>query len=135
MAADAIADLIRAHARSFTSGDVRWVERHVEQSADLRVIGTAPGESLAGEEAFSTFRKEAAAADGTLSAEVSDVEAFSDGDVGWGSAQVTFRTATGMVARARSTMVFRNDGDTWRLVQLHTSVPVPDEAAFEVDAD
>ncbi len=49
--------------------------------------------------------------------------------------RVTFRTATGMVARARSTMVFRNNGDTWRLVQLHTSVPVPDEVAFEVDAD
>ena len=125
--------LIAGYFRSFTAGDPGWVEHHVANGAELRLIGTNSEEWLDGVDAFTRFRGEAEAAIGTLAAEVSDAEAYSTGEVGWGACRVRFTTADGQVARARFSVVFARVDGTWKVVSAHTSIPVPDEDAFSVE--
>ena len=128
-----LGELITGYFASFTSGDPDWVERHVLRSDELRLIGTNAEEWLQGTDAFDVFRREAAAATGTLDASLSDVEAYSLGDVGWGAGLVRFAVPSGQTAQARFSVVFVAVDGTWKVVSSHTSIPVPDEDAFSAD--
>ncbi|MGI9577358.1 MAG: nuclear transport factor 2 family protein [Microthrixaceae bacterium] len=128
-----ICDLVSGYFRSFTAGDPDWVERHVLNGDHLRLIGTNAEEWLDGTDGFETFRHEAAGATGALTAALSDVEAFSHGEVGWGAALVRFTLPNGLSTRARFSAVVVSIGGTWKVVNSHTSIPVPDEEAFSAD--
>ena len=128
-----LCDLVSGYFRSFTTGDSDWVERHVLNGDELRLIGTNAGEWLDGTDGYDTFRHEAAGATGALTATLSDVEAFSYGEVGWGAALVRFTLAGGLSARARFSAVFVSVDGMWKVVSSHTSIPVPDEDAFSPD--
>lgn len=128
-----LGELIAGYFRSFTVGDPGWVERHVLKGAELRLIGTNPAEWPQGVDAFMLFRQEAAAATGTLGAEVSDIEAYSQGETGWGAGRVRFTTGDGQVARARFSAVFVLVDGVWKVVSSHTSIPVPDDDAFSAE--
>lgn len=125
-----LGELITGYFASFTSGDPDWVDRHVLRGDELRLIGTNAEEWLAGRDAFEVFRREAAAAAGTLDATLWDIEAYSMGDVGWGAGLVRFALPSGLTARARFSVVFVAVDGTWRVVSSHTSLPVSDEDAF-----
>ena len=125
-----LCDLISGYFRSFTTGDSDWVERHVLNGGKLRLIGTNAEEWLNGTDGFETFLHEAANATGALKATLSDIEAFSEGEVGWGAALVRFELPSGLTARARFSVVFVSIDGTWKMVSSHTSIPVPDEDAF-----
>ena len=86
-----------------------------------------------GTDGYDTFRHEAAGAPGALITALSDVEAFTHGEVGWGAALVRFTLPSGLSARARFSAVFVSIDGTWKVVSSHTSVPVPDEDAFSPD--
>ena len=128
-----IAELIAGYFASFTSGDPEWVERHVVRGDELRLIGTNVEEWLQGTTAFDLFRREAAAATGTIDASLSDIEAYSMGEVGWGAGLVRFTVPSGLTAQARFSAVFVTIDGTWKVVSSHTSIPVPDEDAFSAD--
>ena len=123
-------DLIAGYFNAFTAGDVEWVDRHVSRDPALRLIGTDPSEWLRGGAGFELFRREAASANGALTAELSEIEAYRDGAVGWGAVLVEFTNRAGAIARARFSVVFRVEGDEWRMVSSHTSVAVPDADVF-----
>ena len=123
-------ELIVGYFESFTVGDPAWVERHVVNGAELRLIGTSADEWMEGAQAFSAFQREAAAANGTLNADVSDVEAYSEGDVGWGAAVASFTIPSGQSARSRFSVVFIKSAGTWKVVSAHNSIAVRDEDAF-----
>ena len=126
-------ELIAEYFESFTVGDPEWVDRHVVNSPELLLIGTGPDEWLDGEHGLSVFRQEATVATGTLDAEVSHIEAYSQGEVGWGAARVRFTIPTGQTARTRFTAVFLLRDGVWKLVSAHNSVAVSDEDAFSTD--
>ena len=128
-----LCDLVSGYFRSFTTGDSDWVERHVLNGDELRLIGTNAEEWLDGTDGYDTFRHEAAGATGALTATLSDVEAVSYGEVGWGAALVRFTLAGGLSARARFSAVFVSVDGMWTVVSSHTSIPVPDEDAFSPD--
>ena len=128
-----LCDLVSGYFQSFTAGDPDWVERHVLNGDELRLIGTNAGEWLGGTNGFATFLQEAAGATGALTATLSDVEAFSHGEVGWGAALVRFTIPNGLWAQARFSAVFVSVDGTWKVVGSHTSIPVPDEDAFSAD--
>jgi hypothetical protein len=106
------------------------VERYVLNGEELRLIGTNAEEWLNGADGFETFRHEAEGATGALNATLSDVEAFSHGEVGWGAALVRFTLPSGSSAHARFSVVFVNIDGTWKVVSSHTSIAVSDEVAF-----
>jgi len=128
-----VGELISGYFASFTSGDPDWVERHVLRSDELRLIGTNAEEWLQGTDAFDVFRRESAAATGALGASLSDIEAYSMGDVGWGAGLVRFTLPNDLTAQARFSAVFVVVDGTWKVVSSHTSLPVPDEDAFSAE--
>mgnify|MGYP001812091197 FL=1 len=111
-----LCDLVNGYFRSFTAGDPDWVDRHVLNGDELRLIGTNAEEWLNGSSGFETFRREAADATGALTATLSDVEAFSHADVGSGAALVRFTLPSGLSARARFSAVFASIDGTWKVV-------------------
>lgn len=125
-----LCDLIAGYFRSFTEGDVDWVDRHVSRDRRLRLIGTDPKEWQKGEAGFDAFRREAATP-GALIVELSEIEAYRAGEVGWGAARVMFTNQDGATAEARFTVVLELDEDAWKVVNSHTSIAVPDSEAFD----
>lgn len=53
------------------------------------------------------------------------VEAFENGDTGWSTCQVRYRTAEDNVVTQRLSLVFTLDSGAWRIIHMHTSVPIP----------
>lgn len=125
--------LIQGYFRSFTTGDPSWVERHVWSGEQLRLIGTSAEEWVGGSSGYEMFLNGARDADGSLTAELDEVEAFSFDDVGWGAGRVRFSIGDGRSARARFSMVFARVDGVWWLVSSHASLPVSDDEAFAVD--
>lgn len=65
-----------------------------------------------------------------ITVERSEVQGFRHGSVGWIVDYPTFILADGRRLRTRLTAVAREEDDSWKLVQLHISVKVPDEVAL-----
>ncbi len=59
-----------------------------------------------------------------------DIQAFSEGSIGWFADQPTIKMADGSEAPARITGVFRQEGGVWKLMQFHFSFGVMNEEAL-----
>jgi SnoaL-like protein len=59
-----------------------------------------------------------------------EIQGFRHDKVGWIVDYPTFVLPDGRSMRTRLTAVTREEGDGWKLVQLHISVAVPDEVAL-----
>ena len=114
---------------AFTAGDVQWVDRHVTRDPALRLVGTDPSEWISGDAEFDLFRREAASANGAYR-RPSRSGGVSRRRRRLGAALVVFTNREGATATARFSVVFRIDGDEWKMVSSHTSVAVPDGDVF-----
>jgi adenylate cyclase len=61
------------------------------------------------------------------------LEAFENGDTGWAAVEQETTLATGQTFVFRITMVFVLEESVWKVVQLHFSIPVPDQEVLDVD--
>jgi ketosteroid isomerase-like protein len=129
-ASDEIRDVIAGWFSAAASGDAGWRDRHVSRRADLRIIGTDPDEWLTGQPAFDFLRNEAETVGGRVSVVLREVEGFREGDVGWGAAVPEITLGDGSKVSPRWSAVFHREDGAWKLVQLHASVAVSNEAAF-----
>lgn len=111
-------------------GDTSWRDRHVSREPETRIIGTDPDEFLSGPRAYEFLKKEAEAVGGKVRVTVGHVEAFQEGDVGWGVALPTITLPDGKAVTPRWSAVFHREGGAWKLVQLHASIPVGNAASF-----
>ncbi len=102
----------------------------MSRAADLRIIGTDPAEWLDGAPAFAFLRDEAATVGGKVTVRLTAVEGFAEGSVGWGAALPEITLADGARVTPRWSAVFHREDDAWKLVQLHASIAVGNEAAF-----
>jgi hypothetical protein len=115
---------------SIVAADNTWRDRHVSRHPALRIIGTDPHEWLSGEPAFAFLKSEADAVGGRVKIELGDVEAFSQGDVGWGVTRPRIALPDGRVVNPRWSAVFRKEDSAWMLVQLHASFGTANADAF-----
>lgn len=125
-----IRDVIAGWFEAAVKGDVGWRDRHVSRDPDLRIIGTDPAEWLKGEPAYAFLRDEAAHVGGKVQVTLREIEAFRQGDVGWGVAIPDITLPDGSRVAPRWSAVFRREGGDWKLVQLHASVAVGNAEAF-----
>ena len=115
--------------------DARSVERLL--SMDLTVaIGTDDEEWDADHAAavagFLTQRREI----GALSVQVGTLRGYSDGTFGWFEDRTLVTFANGESAPLRVTGVVRYQDGRWRLVQVHTSIGLPNaELGLDLDLD
>ncbi|MBI2379015.1 MAG: nuclear transport factor 2 family protein [Deltaproteobacteria bacterium] len=123
-------EVIRGWFAAAAQGDVSWRDRHVSQQAEIRIIGTDPEEFLTGSVAYEFLANEAKAAGGKIRVSVGHVEAYVEGDVGWGVALPTITLPDGKTASPRWSAVFHRENGAWKLIQLHASIPVTNAAAF-----
>jgi len=128
-ASSELRDVFQAWFRYLVAGDASWVERHVSSRAGVRLVGIGPAEWLEGPEVAEYFRGGARAWGGVVRVSAGEIEAYSEGSVGWGLACPILTLSNGRQLSPRWSAVFhREDGD-WRLVQFHASLGIANEAS------
>ena len=125
-----LCNIITGWFKAVETGDITWCDRHISASPDLRVVGTDPEEWLKGALAEAFMRREAVHVVGKLTARVRDIEAYVEGDIGWGIARPEITMLNGGKVTPRWSAVFRRESGEWKMVQLHASVAMGNEAAF-----
>ena len=123
-------DVITGWFKAAESGDAAWRDRHVSSHPSLRIVGTDPDEWLKGEPAYAFLKNEAVTVGGRVRVKVLEVEAYEEGSVGWGLAFPEITLLGGQKVTPRWSAVFHKEDGKWRMVQLHASIPVGNEASF-----
>lgn len=122
--------IIRNWFESVEKGDPSWLDRHLSADPSLRIVGTDPSEWLQGEKAVDLLRSDLAVLAGNASFEIREIEAFSEGDFGWGAAALTITLGAGMKVSPRWSAAFHREAGQWKAVQVHASVGVTNEQLF-----
>ena len=102
---------------------------------DVRWIGTDPNEWWETPAAVSkAWRDQTADAGAPLRITAGDLVAYQQDNVAWVTDRPTFHLADGRIIPFRVTAVWLRESDTWRIVQFHASVGVPNEKLIEEHA-
>jgi hypothetical protein len=120
-------DLIAGWFQAVERGDASWADRYVSRQSGARIVGTDPNEWMDGEQGAAFLSEEARALGGQVKVEMSDLEAFREGSVGWGIARPTITLPNGNQFSPRWAAVFHQENGEWRIVQLHASAGIPNE--------
>ncbi len=112
----------------FETGDVSAIDGILSREKDVLGIGSDPREWWAGDalrEAFLTQIPEMHGAG--MRFEPGDVQAFSEGTVGWVANQPTVKLPDGGEIPMRFTGVCHREDGAWKMVQFHLSVGAMNE--------
>jgi hypothetical protein len=113
----------------FNAGDASAIDDFLSTEEDSQGIGTDPREWWAGADAvraaWNTQVPEMHAAG--MRFEPGDIQAFSEGSVGWFAHQPTLRMPDGSELLARATGVCRRENGVWKMVQFHFSLGMMNE--------
>lgn len=116
----------------FNTGDASGVESFLSSADEVLGVGTDPREWWAGSEAFraawSTQPAEMHAAG--LHFEAGDIQAISEGSVGWFADQPTLKMPDGNGVPMRLTGVCRQEDGAWKMVQFHLSIGAMNEESI-----
>ena len=120
-------DLILGWYENINSGEILGpVERFFSRQQGFLAIGNAPDEwyeSFAS--IFSAYK--GTASQGPLEVKVRDLNAYSEGTVGWTLDRVTLKLPNGSEIPFRHTFVFHKENGEWKIVHAHYSVSVSNE--------
>ena len=122
-------DVMSRFYEALQRGDTAFVERHCSTDPSVRGIGTDPSEWWSGKRLIEVFKEQLEAMGGTMPLFAGEIEAYSEGNVGWVADQPRFRTPDGEMP-VRFTGVFHKEDGAWKLVQAHTSIGVSNEDTF-----
>jgi adenylate cyclase len=116
---------------AIAAGDIEAVGRAISRNKGMVVIGTDPDEWWSDYgDIVRVFTAQTDEQGGGIPIVAGDVEAYSEGDVGWFADRSLFKLSDGTQIPFRHTGVLhREDGD-WRFVQLHASIGVSNEEEF-----
>jgi hypothetical protein len=117
-------DLTRRSYEALSNGDISFLERHVSQEDGVLAIGTDPNEWWAGYDTIIRVFKAQLQEMGALTINASILQAYSDGNVGWGAGQLELRLEDGTVFPLRLTVVYQKQQGEWKIVQWHGSAGV-----------
>jgi ketosteroid isomerase-like protein len=121
-------DLILQWYKSISSGDTLGsAERLFSHQDGLLTIGSDPTEWWEGFEAI-IGAYQATASKGDLAIEVDDLQAYSEGTVGWAADRVVLKMPNGVQVHLRHTFVLHQESGEWKIVRAHYSIGVTNEA-------
>jgi len=121
-------NVIEDYFRALVSGDPAWTDRYISRRAGVRLVGTYPAEWLEGPRVVEFLREEVKALGGVVQVMAIETEAYREGTVGWGVANPILALPDGRQFSPRWSAVFHQEDGDWKLVQLHASVGVTNEA-------
>lgn len=131
---DELAHVVRRLYQAIVAGDIDAIESAFSDDESVLRIGTDSEEWWTTKAAVvGMFRQQFDEASGSSYAaaiEPGDVEAYEEGTVGWVQDQPTFVMPHGATMKGRMTLVFRLEGITWRIVQMHLSFGLPNADTF-----
>ena len=108
----------------FNTGDISAVDDFLSIDENVLGVGTDPREWWAGTDAFraawNTQPAEMHAAG--LRFKPGDVQAFTEGSMGWFADQPTLNMPDGGAVPMRMTGVFHEENGAWKMVQFHLSI-------------
>ncbi len=114
--------------QAMSNGKAEEFEKLLSQEVGTLVIGTDPREWWNGYEVINRFfGQQIMEMGGTMQIVGSDIEAYSEGSVGWSADRATIALNDGTKIPFRGTSVLHREGDNWKLVQWHVSVGAANE--------
>jgi ketosteroid isomerase-like protein len=120
--------LVVAWFEGASRGDTSLVDAHVSPGDGTCLIGSDPGEVFRGGSAVAQFlRSEVEGAGGRATFSPTDIEAFSEGTVGWATTNVTITMPDGRHVSPRWSAVFHMEDGVWKFVQTHASIGIANE--------
>jgi hypothetical protein len=115
----------------FSTGDASVVNDIISSEADILGVGTDPNEWWIAADmrrAFEAQVPEMHAAG--LHFHPGNIQAYSEGSIGWVADQPTLAMPDGNGVPMRLTSVWRQEAGTWKMVQFHLSIGVPNQEAL-----
>ena len=100
--------------------------------ASFRGVGTDADEWWVSGESFKRVLENQLEEMPRFAFDVTRIDAFEDGTVGWAAAGTTLRTTVGDIDFRITAVLVIEDG-IWRVVQWHSSVPIPNEELLGVE--
>jgi len=128
-------DIIHHWFSEAVDGNLAWREALLSTDPNFLMVGTDPGEWLSGQDGRDFLTEAGKVVVGKFDFTVEKLEAFTvQNTFGWGRAQakLQFRESKREI-KPRWTGVFLRDNEQepWKLIFLHTSIGVPNDAVFE----
>jgi ketosteroid isomerase-like protein len=122
---------MQAYATAYRKKDIRTLSALF--APEISGFGSGPDEVIGDHDGFvRQITRDVSQAD-VLSVEFSERKIFGDGRVAWATSKsaITFSIngAPRQTLHGRSTMVLRNTGNRWLIVQLHFSLPFGEQSA------
>ena len=129
-------ELVARWFAAATNGDSSIVDEMVSVDEGVCLIGSDPGEWFCGGDAVMQFlRGEVDNAGGDVKFVPNETEAFEEGTVGWATTMLKITMPDGQRVSPRWSSVFHLEGDSWRIVQTHTSIGVDNDAVGWIYSD
>ena len=125
-----VTETLQAYATAYQKKDIKTLSALF--APEISGFGSGPDEVISNHADFIQHIRRDMSQANILAVEFSDLKIFGDGRVAWATSTSTFIfTINGTKKQAlpgRSTMVFRNTGNRWVIVQLHFSLPYTEQA-------
>ena len=114
-----------------TRGDPSMVDRHVSREEGTLLVGSDPNEWFPGKTAAQFLRTEVKGSGGAVRS-LTDIDAFTEGTVGWAMTRYTLTFPDGGSVSPRWSAVFHREDGEWKIVHLHASIGISnDESGWE----
>jgi adenylate cyclase len=123
-----IEKLVSAWFDAASRGDPSLIDQRVSQDERTLLVGTDPDEWFPGRAAAEYLRGQIDASGG-IQRTLDEVHAFAEGTVGWAVTRFTIAFPDGRSASPRWSAVFHQEDGDWRIVHLHASIGVSNEAS------
>jgi ketosteroid isomerase-like protein len=120
-------DLIFEAANANKEGNFEFWEKHFSKNMNVMTYGTAPSEGINGYEKIIATTKAELSAMKPTSITIHDMQAFSEGSVGWFLVRSTGFYSNGTELPLRTSGVVHKEDGIWKIVMQNTTLEVPDE--------
>jgi ketosteroid isomerase-like protein len=122
--------MLRRFYTAMAAGDAASIRRMTSREPGVLAIGTDPGEWWSGFDAIvQAFEAQMADWEGGIPIRGGDIEAYSEGTVGWVADRPVLHLPDGTDVTLRLTAVLHIEDGEWKFVQSHASIGVPNEEA------
>jgi hypothetical protein len=127
-----VRDAVLGFYGRFAAADVAGFAQGVSGWDGAFVIGTDPGEWLDGRSNWIAGFEEQVTVIPGIRLEAGDLRAYAEGSLGWAADRPSFVLPDGTAIPTRMTAVLRLEEGTWKLVNAHFSIGVPNEEMFDL---
>ena len=117
--------IVHRWTKAIAEGDAESALARLSEHPGTLVIGTDPAELWRGQETRAVWGRQIEEL-GAFPVTADEIEAWEEGTVGWASVMETV-ALEGKSFDARATYVFHLERGEWKVVQVHWSVPQPNE--------